>query len=32
MEAVRTALLERKLPESRIHYEVFGPDNWLASA
>lgn len=32
MESVRTNLIERNLPESRIHYEVFGPDNWLASA
>ncbi|MBZ4018732.1 globin domain-containing protein [Streptomyces purpurogeneiscleroticus] len=32
MRAVRTQLLERGVPASAIHYEVFGPDLWLATA
>lgn len=32
MDLVRAALVRRGLPESRIHYEVFGPDTWLAVA
>jgi nitric oxide dioxygenase len=32
MESVRAALIERGVPEENIHYEVFGPDTWLASA
>ena len=32
MESVRGALLEQRVPETQIHYEVFGPDKWLASA
>ena len=31
MELVRGRLIERGIPESNIHYEVFGPDKWLAS-
>ena len=31
MESVRQGLITRGLPESNIHYEVFGPDKWLAS-
>ncbi len=32
MESVRTDLIEEQnLPEADIHYEVFGPDKWLAS-
>jgi nitric oxide dioxygenase len=32
MESVRDVLLARGLPASHLHYEVFGPDTWLASA
>ncbi|MET9408896.1 globin domain-containing protein [Streptomyces sp. NPDC002935] len=32
MRAVRTQLLEKGVPASDIHYEVFGPDLWLAQA
>ena len=32
MESVRTSLIEHHVPEADIHYEVFGPDKWLASA
>ncbi|WP_353951150.1 globin domain-containing protein [Knoellia sp. S7-12] len=32
MESVRTSLIEQNVPETDIHYEVFGPDKWLASA
>ncbi|MFF7336434.1 globin domain-containing protein [Streptomyces sp. NPDC008163] len=31
MRAVRTQLLAQGVPASDIHYEVFGPDLWLAS-
>ena len=30
MDLVRSRLLERRIPEANIHYEVFGPDKWLA--
>ncbi|MFF4538460.1 globin domain-containing protein [Streptomyces aureus] len=32
MRAVRTQLLEKGVPASDIHYEVFGPDLWLAQS
>ncbi|GAB2758226.1 FAD-binding oxidoreductase [Nocardioides salsibiostraticola] len=32
MESVRRTLIEQSVPEADIHYEVFGPDKWLASA
>jgi nitric oxide dioxygenase len=32
MEKVRRSLLHRGIPDRNIHYEVFGPDTWLASA
>ena len=32
MESVRASLVEQDVPEADIHYEVFGPDKWLASA
>uniref|UniRef100_A0AAU2JW56 nitric oxide dioxygenase n=1 Tax=Streptomyces sp. NBC_00049 TaxID=2903617 RepID=A0AAU2JW56_9ACTN len=32
MRAVRTQLLAKGVPAADIHYEVFGPDLWLASA
>jgi len=32
METVRASLVARGVPTDRIHYEVFGPDTWLASA
>ncbi|MBC7631719.1 globin domain-containing protein [Aeromicrobium sp.] len=32
MESVRRTLVEQHVPEANIHYEVFGPDKWLASA
>lgn len=32
METVRASLMERQVPEANIHYEVFGPDKWLALA
>ncbi len=32
MESAREALLARGLPVERIHYEVFGPDTWRATA
>ncbi len=32
MESVRSSLIERHVAERDIHYEVFGPDKWLASA
>lgn len=32
MESVRTSLIEQDVLENDIHYEVFGPDKWLASA
>ncbi|MFD4468806.1 globin domain-containing protein [Rhodococcus sp. NPDC058505] len=28
MQSVRASLLERQVPDSAIHYEVFGPDSW----
>lgn len=31
MESVRAGLVERGVAERDIHYEVFGPDTWLAS-
>src|SRR5690606_40476124 len=31
MESGHTALVGRGVTEDRIHYEVFGPDTWLAS-
>lgn len=30
MRAVRSQLIERGVPASAVHYEVFGPDLWLA--
>ncbi|RFU37984.1 hemin transporter [Actinomadura logoneensis] len=32
MRSVRAQLIERGVPASDIHYEVFGPDLWLAAA
>ena len=32
MESVRHSLIEQNIPEADIHYEIFGPDKWLASA
>ena len=32
MDSVRRTLIEQHIPEADIHYEVFGPDKWLASA
>ena len=32
MESVRNSLIDQDVPEGDIHYEVFGPDKWLASA
>ena len=32
MESVRSSLIAQHIAESDIHYEVFGPDKWLASA
>ncbi len=32
MESVRRTLIEQHIAEADIHYEVFGPDKWLASA
>jgi len=32
MESVRRTLIDQNVPEADIHYEVFGPDKWLASA
>ena len=32
MESVRSSLTEQRVAEADIHYEVFGPDKWLASA
>lgn len=32
MESIRRTLIERHVPQADIHYEVFGPDKWLASA
>ena len=32
MESARDALIERHVPAARIHYEVFGPDTWRATA
>lgn len=32
MESARETLLARGLPVERIHYEVFGPDTWRATA
>ncbi|WP_217552637.1 globin domain-containing protein [Streptomyces sp. GbtcB6] len=32
MRAVRTQLLAKGIPAADIHYEVFGPDLWLAAA
>lgn len=29
MRTVRTQLMARSVPPSRVHYEVFGPDLWL---
>jgi nitric oxide dioxygenase len=32
MESVRASLIKHDIPESHIHYEIFGPDKWLAGA
>ena len=32
MASVRRVLVERDVPEADIHYEIFGPDKWLALA
>ncbi len=32
MESVRSTLVQKLVPAADIHYEVFGPDKWLASA
>ncbi len=32
MASVRRVLVERHVPEADIHYEIFGPDKWLALA
>ncbi len=32
MESVHRSLIDQDVPASDIHYEVFGPDKWLASA
>jgi nitric oxide dioxygenase len=32
MESVRRTLIAQHIPETDIHYEVFGPDKWLVSA
>ncbi|MBX6382342.1 MAG: hemin transporter [Microbispora sp.] len=32
MRAARAQLIERGVPASAIHYEVFGPDLWIAAA
>ena len=32
MESVRHSLIDQHIPEVDIHYEIFGPDKWLASA
>jgi len=32
MESARDSLVAKQVPVSRIHYEVFGPDKWLATA
>lgn len=32
MQAARRTLIDRGIPAERIHYEVFGPDLWAASA
>jgi nitric oxide dioxygenase len=32
MDGVRRTLVARGVPEASIHYEVFGPDTWLAAA
>ncbi|PNL17305.1 globin domain-containing protein [Micrococcus sp. FDAARGOS_333] len=31
MQAVRSALIEAGVPATQIHYEIFGPDLWLAA-
>ncbi len=31
MESVRTGLVERGVAADKIHYEVFGPDKWVAT-
>ncbi|MGZ4520017.1 MAG: globin domain-containing protein [Mycobacteriaceae bacterium] len=32
MESVRSSLIEREVPVDHIHYEVFGPDQWLVAS
>jgi nitric oxide dioxygenase len=32
MESARDSLIARQVPSANIHYEVFGPDKWLATA
>jgi nitric oxide dioxygenase len=32
MRSIRTQALASGVPAANIHYEVFGPDLWLASA
>jgi nitric oxide dioxygenase len=32
MESLRSDLIEQHVTEADIHYEIFGPDKWLASA
>jgi len=32
METVRRSLIQHEIPMDHIHYEVFGPDKWLAAS
>ena len=32
MHGIRTALLDKGVPEAHIHYEMFGPDSWSPAA
>jgi nitric oxide dioxygenase len=32
MQKVRSQAIAKGIPATNIHYEVFGPDLWLASA
>jgi nitric oxide dioxygenase len=32
MQSVRESLIERQVPATAIHYEVFGPDSWTPAS
>ena len=32
MKSIRSQAIDAGIPATKVHYEVFGPDLWLASA